>query len=45
LILDRTDEWTRVQQLSALPDVQAQLRDVSLGELWYSGVLGGVPPK
>jgi predicted ATPase len=45
LILDRTDAWTRVQQLSELPDVQAELRDVSLGELWYSGVLGGVPPK
>lgn len=45
LILDRPDEWTRVQQLSSLPDVQTQLRGVSLGELWYSGVLGGVPPK
>lgn len=45
LILDRPGEWTRVQQLSSLPDVQTQLRDVSLGELWFSGVLGGVPPK
>lgn len=45
LILDRPDEWTRVQQLSELPDVQAQLREVSLGDLWYSGVLGGVPSK
>ncbi|MDP3154701.1 MAG: AAA family ATPase [Archangium sp.] len=46
LILDRTDEQgTRATQLSSLPDVQQQLRDVSLGELWYSGVLGGVPSK
>lgn len=45
LILDRPDEWTRVQQLSSLPDVQEQLKEVSLGDLWYSGVLGGVPPK
>ncbi|MDP2274610.1 MAG: AAA family ATPase [Archangium sp.] len=46
IILDRTDEQgTRATQLSSLPDVQQQLRDVSLGELWYSGVLGGVPSK
>lgn len=45
LILDRQDGGTRSTRLSELPDVQAQLRDVSLGDLWYSGVLGGVPPK
>lgn len=46
LILDRTDEQgTRATQLSSLPDVQRELRDISLGELWYSGVLGGVPSK
>lgn len=45
LILDRPDGGTRATRLSELPDVQAQLREVSLGDLWYSGVLGGVPPK
>lgn len=45
LILDRQNGGTRAQPLSDLPDLQAQLRDVSLGDLWYSGVLGGVPPK
>ncbi len=45
LILDRQDGGTRATPLSELPDIQAQLRDVSLGDLWYSGVLGGVPPK
>lgn len=46
LILDRTDaRGTRATQLSSLPDVQEQLREVSLGDLWYSGVLGGVPSK
>jgi len=45
LILDRDETGTHARQLSTLPDVEKQLRDVSLGDLWYSGVLGGVPPK
>lgn len=45
LILDRNDGGTRARPLSDLPDLQTQLRDVSLGDLWFSGVLGGVPPK
>ena len=45
LILDRQDGGTRAKPLTELPDIQAQLREVSLGDLWYSGVLGGVPPK
>jgi predicted ATPase len=31
------------QQLTQRDDLQDLLRDASLGELWYSGVLGGVP--
>jgi predicted ATPase len=31
------------QQLTQRGDLQDLLRDASLGELWYSGVLGGVP--
>ncbi|MBL8934858.1 MAG: AAA family ATPase [Archangium sp.] len=44
LILDRDEAGTHARQLSSLPDVEQQLRDVQLGDLWYSGVLGGVPP-
>lgn len=45
LILDRDDAGTHAKQLSELPDVEAQMKDVQLGDLWYSGVLGGVPKR
>lgn len=45
LILDRDDSGTHAKRLSELPDVEAQLKDVQLGDLWYSGVLGGVPKR
>lgn len=43
LIIDRDERGTVAKRLSDLPDVEEQLRDVQLGDLWYSGVLGGVP--
>jgi predicted ATPase len=45
LILDRDGAGTHARQLSALPNLEEKLRDVGLGELWYSGILGGVPEK
>lgn len=40
---DRKTGATTARRLSDLPDVENQLKDISLGDLWYSGVLGGVP--
>jgi predicted ATPase len=43
LIVDRGDRGTVAKRLSDMPNIEEQLRDVQLGDLWYSGVLGGVP--
>ena len=43
IVLERSGDGTSARQLSELPDLEAALKDVSLGDLWYSGVLGGVP--
>jgi predicted ATPase len=45
LIVERDDQGTHVSQLSQQPDLEEQLRDVQLGDLWFSGVLGGVPRR
>jgi predicted ATPase len=33
----------RFQNLSDLPDLDELMKSASLGDLWYSGVIGGVP--
>lgn len=46
LILERdAKRGTWVNVLSNLPEVLDQARDMSLGDLWYAGVLGGVPAQ
>jgi len=45
LIFDRDEKGTRITRLSDRPDWAKALQGASLGELWYSGVLGGVPGR
>ncbi len=45
LIFDRDDQGTHITRLSDRPDWAKELKGASLGELWYSGVLGGVPGR
>ncbi len=45
LIFDRKGDETSVTRLSDRPEWVKELQDVSLGDLWYSGVLGGVPGR
>lgn len=43
LVFGRTHEGTTIQTLSSMPHGVAALKDMSLGDLWYSGAIGGVP--
>jgi predicted ATPase len=45
LIFDRDEKGTHVTRLSDRPDWAKELAGAPLGELWYSGVLGGVPGR
>jgi predicted ATPase len=45
LIFDRNDKGTHITRLSDRPDWAKELKGAPLGELWYSGVLGGVPGR
>jgi predicted ATPase len=45
LIFDRDEEGTHITRLSDRPDWADQLKGMPLGDLWYSGVLGGVPGR
>lgn len=45
LIFDRDEQGTHITRLSDRPDWAKELKGASLGELWYSGVLGGVPGR
>jgi predicted ATPase len=45
LIFDRDEKGTHVTRLSDRPDWAKDLAGVPLGDLWYSGVLGGVPGR
>jgi predicted ATPase len=45
LIFDRDEQGTHITRLSDRPDWAEQLKGAPLGELWYSGVLGGVPGR
>lgn len=44
LVLERTEkDGTTARPLSEFPDLEDSLQRLSLGDLWFSGVLGGVP--
>ncbi|HVG63715.1 MAG TPA: AAA family ATPase [Hyalangium sp.] len=45
LIFDRDDQGTHITRLSDRPDWAKELKGAPLGDLWYSGVLGGVPGR
>jgi len=45
VIAHKTNEGARFERLSERPDIEEILEDVPLGEVWYSGILGGVPAE
>jgi predicted ATPase len=45
LIFDRDEEGTHISRLADRPNWAKELKGAPLGELWYSGVLGGVPGR
>lgn len=45
VIAQRTTDGARFERLSEQPHIMEVLGDVPLGEIWYSGILGGVPAE
>lgn len=45
LICEREGDDTKVTRLIDQPDWEDSLKKSSLGEIWYSGILGGVPAR
>lgn len=45
VIAQKDEQGVHFERLSDKPDVDEFLQDAPLGEVWYSGVLGGVPAK
>jgi len=43
VIAHKIGQETRFERLSEQPDLDDILRDSHLGEVWYTGILGGVP--
>lgn len=43
VIAEKTGQNVRFQRLSDRSDLDEILQDAHLGEIWYSGILGGVP--
>ncbi len=43
VIAEKTERGSEFHRLSERPDLAELLDEVSLGEAWYSGILGGVP--
>lgn len=43
VIAHKDQDQTRFERLSDRPDIDDFLQDAPLGEVWYSGILGGVP--
>src|SRR5262245_34594208 len=43
VIAEKTEQGTQFKRLSDHPHLDEILRDSHLGEIWYTGVLGGVP--
>jgi hypothetical protein len=45
VIAEKTREGARFERLSDRSDIGEILADAPLGEVWYTGVLGGVPTE
>lgn len=45
IIAQKTSAGARFERLSDRPDIEEILEDAPLGEVWFSGVLGGVPAE
>jgi hypothetical protein len=45
VIAQKTKDGARFERLSEQPHIMEVLGDAPLGEVWYSGVLGGVLPE
>lgn len=45
VIANKTEEGTKFERLSDQPYIEEILRDSHLGDVWYTGVLGGVPAQ
>lgn len=45
VICEKGSQGVTFERLSSRSDIEDILGDVRLGEAWYSGVLGGVPPN
>jgi predicted ATPase len=43
VICERVDQGVQFKRLSDLPNMDEILSEAPLGEIWYSGILGGVP--
>ncbi len=43
VIADKTEQGARFERLADQPHIDEILRDSHLGDVWYTGVLGGVP--
>lgn len=43
VIAQKTEDGARFERLADRDDLADLLRDSHLGDVWYSGVLGGVP--
>jgi len=43
VIAHKDEEGIHFERLSEKPDINEFLQDAPLGEVWYSGILGGVP--
>jgi hypothetical protein len=43
VIANKIGQEAKFERLSDRPDINELLGDASLGDVWYSGILGGVP--
>ncbi len=43
VLANKTSDGASFEQLSTQPNIEEILRDSQLGEVWYTGILGGVP--
>ena len=45
VIAERVGNEAKFHRLLDLPNVEEILQDADLGEVWYTGILGGVPTR
>ena len=45
VIAQKTADGATLERLSDQPHIMEVLDDAPLGEVWYSGILGGVPAE